>query len=179
MWVADFLVNNFGTDDDATFMLEHFEVVIVPIANPDGYIFTWTDNRMWRKTRRNNGDGTFGVDANRNWDSNWGGVGSSGNPSSDTYRGPEVFSEPETRAIADFISASGKVCAAIDTHTYAQDILGPIGWTYDRSDDEGLYRGASRAINEGIFASSTKTYQTGPGSVVLYSSPAAPRTGTT
>ncbi len=168
MWVADFSVNNYGVDSDVSFLLDNFEVVIVPIVNVDGYVYTWTSNRLWRKTRRNNGDGSFGVDPNRNWAANWGGVGSSGTTSSDTYRGPFVFSEPETTALSNFVLANPQVCVAVDTHTYAQNILSGIGWTYDRPDDEALQRGSMRAINAGMHSSSTKTYLTGPGSAVLY-----------
>ncbi|MCB9840538.1 MAG: hypothetical protein H6809_02660 [Phycisphaeraceae bacterium] len=168
MWTGDYLVENYGTDPGATFLLDNYEVIIVPIVNPDGYVYTWTTQRLWRKTRRDNGGGSFGVDPNRNWDANWGGQGSSGDPNSETYRGPFVFSEPEVLAVSNFVSANPQIAVCVDTHTYAQNILSGIGWTYDRPDDEALQRGAMRAINTGMHSSSTKTYLTGPGSVVLY-----------
>ncbi|MBK6995998.1 MAG: hypothetical protein IPH31_14140 [Lewinellaceae bacterium] len=66
-----------------------------------------TRRRFWRKNLRDNGDGTFGVDLNRNYGYFWGNDdnGSSPNPNSQTYRGPEPFSEPETRTMRDFVQA--------------------------------------------------------------------------
>ena len=69
-----------------------------------GYEFSRTPgNRWWRKNRRRNANGSFGVDLNRNFDEHFGVVGTSSNPSSDTYRGPSAFSEPETKALTDFV----------------------------------------------------------------------------
>ncbi|KAF4528948.1 hypothetical protein B566_EDAN017340 [Ephemera danica] len=46
---------------------------ILPVANPDGYVYTWTVNRTWRKNRRNNTrEDCRGVDINRNFDIHWG-----------------------------------------------------------------------------------------------------------
>ena len=78
-------------------------------------MYTWTTDRLWRKNRRKTGSNNSflhslrtrfasercnGVDLNRNWDSNFGGVGSSLNPCSELYAGPSAFSEPETSALA-------------------------------------------------------------------------------
>ncbi|XP_078492769.1 carboxypeptidase A4-like [Ciona intestinalis] len=54
-------------------ILNEMEIVVIPIANPDGYEYTWTDDRMWRKTRSDTGHVCMGVDPNRNWDANWSG----------------------------------------------------------------------------------------------------------
>ncbi len=110
-------------------LLNNVEVIIVPIINPDGYVFSWTNTRLWRKTRVNNGNGTFGVDANRNWGFEWGGEGASTSPGNETYRGPNAFSEPETAALRDFIVARPRLDAHIDFHTFSQLILSPWGYT--------------------------------------------------
>ena len=52
---------------ECSYILDNLDVYIVPIVNVDGYIYTWTNNRLWRKNRRDNGGGVFGVDINRNW----------------------------------------------------------------------------------------------------------------
>lgn len=101
---------------------------IIPIVNPDGFRYTWTDNRLWRKNRRNNGSGSYGVDLNRNFSKAWGGSGSSGNPNSETYRGPSAFSEPETQAIRNLLLSLQRVGGFIDYHSYSQLILWP--WAY-------------------------------------------------
>ena len=143
MYLADWLVSSYGTDDIATRLIDDVEWFILPVMNPDGYVWTWTDNRMWRKNRRDNGDDTVGVDLNRNWGYEWGGNGSSGNPSSSTYRGPEPFSEPETQAMRDFILAHPNIVAYIDYHSYSELILWPWGYTGDLcpDDDEFAYVG--------------------------------------
>ncbi len=101
---------------------------IVPILNPDGYRFTWTNDRFWRKNRRNNGNGTFGVDLNRNYSVGWGGAGSSGNGSSQTYRGTAPFSEPETQAVRSFNMLMPGMVACVDWHSFGQLVLWP--WSH-------------------------------------------------
>lgn len=108
MW---YLLENYGTDPLATYILNTRELYFVPCVNPDGYVYNeMTDpfgGGMWRKNRRDNGDGSFGVDLNRNYGYAWGidDIGSSPDPFSDVYRGPSAFSEPEIQALRDFIIA--------------------------------------------------------------------------
>lgn len=75
MYIADYLVNNYDTDPCIKSLLDSTDFYLAPCVNPDGYVHTWPpdDVRLWRKNRRNNGDGTFGVDLNRNWAYGWGG----------------------------------------------------------------------------------------------------------
>ncbi|QQR86760.1 MAG: immune inhibitor A [Flavobacteriales bacterium] len=106
MW---YLLENYGTDPLATHIVNTRELYFVPCVNPDGYVHNETiapmGGGMWRKNRRDNGDGSFGVDLNRNYGYAWGidDWGSSPSTVSDTYRGPSAFSEPETQAMRDFI----------------------------------------------------------------------------
>ncbi len=128
-YIASKLVSDYDTDDQVRMLLDRARVVVVPIGNPDGYLFTWSDERFWRNTRRDNGDGTFGVNINRNWGYEWGNEGSSGNTSSTNYRGTHAFSEPETRALRDLAHGLGdKIVAHIDYHSYSQLIMWPYGY---------------------------------------------------
>ena len=142
MYVARQLVSNYGTFEDITSMMDDVEHYIIPVVNPDGYVYSWTDDRFWRKNRRDNGDGSFGVDLNRNWDFEWGrNDGSTGNTSGWTYRGTEPFSEPETRAMRDFFQDNQNIVATIDYHSYSQLILYPFGYSDDAiPEDETLMR---------------------------------------
>ena len=140
-----YLVNRLATEwapgsADAD-ILNRYEVVLVPMVNPDGYVFTWTTDRFWRKTRRPNADRTFGVDPNRNWSYEWGrNNGSSGSPSSDVYRGTAPFSEPETAAMRDFVTSLGsRAVLHWDVHTFGRLILWPWGYTSTPSPAAGLY----------------------------------------
>jgi hypothetical protein len=84
---------------------------------------------MWRKNRRDNLDGTYGVDLNRNYGFNWGfdNVGSSNLTSSDTYRGTAGFSEPETQAVKWFIEQHN-FQFNLNYHTYSNDLIYPWGY---------------------------------------------------
>jgi murein tripeptide amidase MpaA len=117
------------TTNQVSEWLQKVDFYIIPIQNPDGYHFTQVKNRMWRKNRRKNKNGSFGVDLNRNWDEHFGVIGTSNNPSDETYRGPFAFSEPETKAVADFILSISNRYAGIDFHasihivTYRLELL--------------------------------------------------------
>lgn len=113
MRLIKYLASNYGSDARVTNLLDTTEVWIIPVANPDGYQFTFTNERLWRKNLRDNdGDGQItlsdGVDLNRNFDSHWGydEEGSSSNESSGIYRGSGPNSEPETQAVIDFIQSN-------------------------------------------------------------------------
>jgi murein tripeptide amidase MpaA len=113
-------------------LFDTLQFYVAPVVNPDGFAFTQSNNRLWRKNRRVNSDNTRGVDLNRNWADHWGGGGASPDPSSDTYRGTAAFSEPETANIAAYIkkieAAGAVVESAWDVHSYSQLILRPFGW---------------------------------------------------
>ena len=149
-YLADTLVNGHGADDRITPLVDDLAWHIVPLANPDGYQFTWNSNRLWRKTRKANGDGSFGVDWNRNFAAGWGGPGSSGNTGSDTYRGTGPFSEPETQAIRDDVAANPNTAIFFDVHCYSQLVLWPYG--YDSTEPEGPAGEIHRNLGEGIAA---------------------------
>jgi hypothetical protein len=128
------LLENYGTDPEVTYLVNERELHFVPVVNPDGYVYNQTTNPngggMWRKNRRINGGGVFGVDLNRNYGYNWGinNEGSSGNPSSDTYRGPSAFSEPETQAIRQFHQGR-TIYTAFHYHTFGNYEIHPFGLT--------------------------------------------------
>ncbi|KAI9168637.1 hypothetical protein H9P43_008026 [Blastocladiella emersonii ATCC 22665] len=111
-----------------TALLDAAEWIIVPVVNPDGYAYTWESDRLWRKNRRSNGGGAYGVDLNRNYPANWGHGGSSKFPYSDTYMGPSEASEPEVQALTKFFLSHPRTVAGLDLHSYSQLILRPLGW---------------------------------------------------
>ena len=129
MW---YLLENYGTNDEVTYLVNNTQMFFVPCINPDGYVYNETTNPngggMWRKNRRNNGGGVYGVDLNRNYSYGWGTTGTSTNTSNDTYCGPSAFSEPETQAMR-WLVQNNDFEMAFNAHTYAEDILFPIGTT--------------------------------------------------
>ena len=116
------------------------EIWMVFNLNPDGseYDIATGAYRSWRKNRQPTaGSSSVGTDLNRNWDYRWGCCGgSSGTPSSETFRGPSPFSAPETQRVRDFVNSrvvggAQQIKTGIDFHTYSELVLWPWGWTYD------------------------------------------------
>ncbi len=130
------LLENYGTDAEATYLLDNMELYFVPCINPDGYVFNEVNSPngggMWRKNRRDNGDGTFGVDLNRNYGLSWGfdNSGSSPDPASEVYRGTAAFSEPEIQVVRDFCE-SHDFRLTLNYHTYGNLLIYP--WAYEPS----------------------------------------------
>lgn len=114
-----------------------------PVVNPDGYEYSHTYDRLWRKNRSNNGFiRCSGVDLNRNYGYKFGGAGTSDVRCSEIYRGSSAFSEPETLAHKRFFEQTKeKFYAFLTFHSYGQYILYP--WGYDKvvpEDHEDLKR---------------------------------------
>lgn len=134
MRLIRYLVENYGQDTQVTDLLDTVEVWVIPVANPDGYEYTFTNDRLWRKNLRDNdGDGEItiadGVDLNRNFDAHWGldEEGSGALPSDMTYRGSAPNSEPENRAVIHLIE-SQDFKFVVSYHTYGDLILYPWNW---------------------------------------------------
>lgn len=119
------LVDNYDADNQLQALFSQVRLYIVPLVNPDGFDYTWTDDRFWRKNRRPE----FGVDLNRNWSVSWGEEpGSSSNPESGNYRGTGPFSEPETAAVRAFAVGLPNLIAHVDVHSYSQLVLYPLSY---------------------------------------------------
>jgi len=113
-------------------LLDTRDIWIIPMVNPDGAEFDTSEGKYhwWRKNRRDNKDGTFGVDLNRNYGFKWGTGGSDNDTSSDVYMGQSPFSEPETQAIRDFVKSQVNAKVLLTFHTFSELILYPWGHTY-------------------------------------------------
>ncbi|XP_023163920.2 zinc carboxypeptidase A 1 [Drosophila hydei] len=134
---ATFIINQLLTSnlESVKDLADNYNWYIFPHANPDGYVFTHTTNRMWRKTRTPYGS-CFGVDPNRNWGFHWNEVGASSDPCSDTYAGPSAFSEIETLSLSNYIaSIKDEIQLYISFHAYSQYLLYPYGHTGDLPDN--------------------------------------------
>ncbi len=123
-------------------LLRRRDVWVLPVANPDGYQYTFSADRLWRKNRRPNPDGSVGVDLNRNHAAGWGldNEGSSPSPASEVYRGPAPESELETQAIVSFHRDHPPVLS-VSYHSYTGLVLYPPGNTYGKlAQDLGVFR---------------------------------------
>uniref|UniRef100_A0A2K6NY28 Carboxypeptidase A5 n=1 Tax=Rhinopithecus roxellana TaxID=61622 RepID=A0A2K6NY28_RHIRO len=128
IWTANKIVSDYGKDRVLTDILKAMDIFIELVTNPDGFAFTHSMNRLWRKNKSiRPGIFCIGVDLNRNWKSGFGGNGSNSNPCSETYHGPSPQSEPEVAAIVNFITAHGNFKALISIHSYSQMLMYPYG----------------------------------------------------
>ena len=150
---AEHLVHSYGTDPDITWLLDHFELHIVPLANPDGRkLAEQYESRFQRKNANDSNGGScavppqpadqYGTDLNRNHSFLWGGASPAA--CSETYQGTSAASEPETQAIEAYVkslfldqrgeddqdpaplTSSGLL---ISLHSFGEMVLWPWGWT--------------------------------------------------
>lgn len=159
-YIVDRLVSQYAINPDVTAMLDGLTFYVAPVMNPDGYVHTWNGQRLWRKNRRNNGDGTYGVDLNRNWDWSWCTAGASSSTGEETYCGPSPASEPETQALVDYILDRPDIVAHIDWHSYSQLVLRPFGHDYvDPSEpDYTIIYNIGQDMRDAIYATHAKSY---------------------
>ncbi|XP_066923660.1 carboxypeptidase A2-like [Clytia hemisphaerica] len=131
MFMIKKILEEKNKDGNIKKLLEKFEVWIIPMFNPDGYEFSMTENRMWRKTRtRISGSKCVGIDPNRNFKREWGGIGSSGDACSDVYRGQCPEEAPCVRAFAQQLRCNQKrLHAYFSLHSFFQLLLTPNSYT--------------------------------------------------
>jgi len=135
-WISSattlWMINEILTSNDIAVrsVVDSVTWYIVPVTNPDGYVYTHEENRLWRKTRSIHNLLCRGVDPNRNFGYNWRQGGSSNVACSDTYAGPTPFSENESRAMMDFYATvADKVDVYFCFHSAAQMLMYPLGNT--------------------------------------------------
>jgi hypothetical protein len=138
--LISYLTSNYGTDPRVTALVDSRQIWIVPTCNPDGLDYVHHDDIWWRKNRRDNEDGTFGVDLNRNFGYMWGydDIGSSPYPWDETYRGTAPFSEPESQAIRDFTEAHNFVIN-LSYHSFGNWWLYPWGYIPENTPDHETF----------------------------------------
>ncbi|NXQ35595.1 CBPA1 Carboxypeptidase, partial [Alaudala cheleensis] len=148
VWFAKKIVQDHANNEGVASILETMDIFLEIVTNPDGFAYTHTTNRMWRKTRsKNAGSICVGVDPNRNWDAGFGDAGASSNPCSETYHGPYPNSEPEVKSIVDFVKSHGNIKAFVSIHSYSQLLLYPYGYTSTPAPDQKeLHEVSAKAV---------------------------------
>jgi len=89
-----------------------------------------------------------GVDLNRNYPFQWGGIGSDNSPYTDIYCGPESvggFSEPETQAIQS-LTENYTIRYALSFHSGTELVIYPWGYTGTPPPDENLFISVCKEI---------------------------------
>ena len=167
LYFMNYLLEHYDSDPEIQYIIDNTELYFVPIVNIDGYAYNiYTDPEgggMWRKTRRDNGDGTYGVDPNRNYGYAWGwdDNGSSPYTYDETYRGPYAFSEPCIQDIRDFCLNHNFVFA-LNYHSYQGLLLYPWGYLPDLPPDNEVFSDFSSIMTL------ENGYAFGPGYATIY-----------
>ena len=157
MYAANRITTQYGNNASITNIVNSRELWFVPIVNPDGFIYTQEEQwpvapneqgSLWRKNFRDNGDGTLGVDLNRNYGFAWGynNQGSSQFPADETYRGPAPFSEPETQIIRDLGEAI-RFSGAISFHSFSNLVIFPWSYRAVHAPEYPLYKELGRRFS--------------------------------
>ncbi len=164
MW---YLLENYSSDPSVKQLVDNTQMYFVPVFNVDGYTYNITTypagGGLWRKNRRNNGAGSFGVDVNRNYGYKWGydDSGSSPDPESEIYRGTAAFSEPETRMMKHFCE-SHNFLIALNYHSYANLFLYAWGWSPFTTPDNAVFDAYGKQMTR------ENNYTYGPGCTTIY-----------
>ncbi|SGY13991.1 BQ5605_C010g06019 [Microbotryum silenes-dioicae] len=136
--------------DNTRQLLDEIEFTFIPVLNVDGYAYTWTNNRLWRKNRQPVGSDCFGLDLNRNWPYAF--SSPRPNPCSEAYPGSEPFQSPELQALSAYLThEKHNIKAFLDLHSFGQFILFPYSYSCDHAspDQENHFEavvGAQKAL---------------------------------
>jgi carboxypeptidase A4 len=153
---------------------------VITHTNVSGFVYTQTDDRMWRKNRQErDGESCVGTDVNRNWPHQWDiPGGSSPDACSETYRGESPGDSPENQVLTNHTLAVGETNGIkffVDWHAFSQLILLPYGYSCSATIDDldkqmELAGGVAEAIQsvnglEFVYGPTCETiYQTAGGS---------------
>ncbi|KAK6184875.1 hypothetical protein SNE40_007237 [Patella caerulea] len=173
LYITDRLLASYTTDSEAAYMLNSFDWIIIPVTNPDGYEYSHTDDRYWRKNRHYRGGNCRGVDLNRNFDARWGTTGVSSSCSSDIYPGSAAMSEIEAQNVQDLVAdiqnGGTRLIGYLAVHSYSQMILLPYSHTfgsrppnYQNLDNYGISAGNA------LYNVHGRRFQVGTGPELLY-----------
>ncbi|XP_018516493.1 carboxypeptidase B2 [Lates calcarifer] len=173
LWFVHHSLSFYGQNQDITKILDDMDVYVLPVMNPDGYKYTWTTNRMWRKNRSySRSNICVGVDLNRNFDANWCTEGASSDPCTEIYCGAFPESEPETEAVANFLrSHKNSIQLYFTIHSYSQMLLFPFSCTFDQAENHSDLLEMAQEAAQKIRRYYRNIYQYGSGAKTIYLAP--------
>ena len=134
-YIAYSLITQHNTDTEINKFLSEFDFVFVPTINPDGYVYTWQQDRLWRKTRQPTPlHFCHGIDLDRSFGFAWDGQSATSNPCSETYAGGGPFEATEARMLANWarnqtVEGEMEFIAFLDLHSYSQQVLFPYSYS--------------------------------------------------
>ncbi|XP_061745441.1 carboxypeptidase B2 [Nerophis ophidion] len=173
LWFIQYALGFYKQNQDITEILDNMDVYVLPVMNPDGYHYTWTTNRMWRKNRSTKrGSLCVGVDLNRNFDANWCTEGASDDPCSEIYCGAFPESEPESEAVANFLRGhKDSVQLYLTMHSYSQMLLFPYSCTLKEAENHNDMMEMVQEASQAIRRYYRNMYKYGAGAKTIYLAP--------
>ncbi|TRY58491.1 hypothetical protein DNTS_004910 [Danionella cerebrum] len=168
-WFVKEALSTYGSDADMTNLLNKMDFFVLPVFNIDGYEYTWTKDRMWRKTRsKNSGSSCIGADPNRNFNAGWCSTGASSNPCSDTYCGSSPESEIEAKNLANFIRSNKSIIKSyLTVHSYSQLLLFPYSYKYGLAADHSELLSVAQGATSALRSLYGTKYTSGPGATTI------------
>lgn len=146
-------------------MAQRYEWYFLQVPNVDGYAYTWSTDRLWRKTRRPNKNILcHGADPNRNWDLQFGEFGASSNPCSAFYAGDFAFSEPELKQLSEFVPNVPNLAAYFSFHSYSQLLMTSYAYTLEHLDNYNTLISIGEKAIESLKARHQTEYRLGTAS---------------
>ncbi|KAF5005055.1 hypothetical protein FDECE_8471 [Fusarium decemcellulare] len=172
------LIQGYGSNGNITKFVDDYDFWVFPFVNPDGFVYTQTTERLWRKNRQPNPSNAtcVGRDLNRNWPHKWDAndQGASKDPCSNTYRGEKPNDAPEIQGLRKLVDKLGKTSGIklyIDWHSYSQYLLAPVGYSCTKYvDNLGQHINLASRASKAIRAVEGVQYTFGPSCTVLYPS---------
>ena len=156
-YVAYSIITSYGKDEQITSLLQDMDLIFVPTLNPDGYVYTFDHDRLWRKNRQATSlEFCPGVDLDRCWNFKWDGQRTIHDPCSESFAGSTPFAAVETRSFAEWVNNATEtngmnIVGMLDMHSYSQEILYPYAFTCHENpptleDLEEMGQGIAKAI---------------------------------
>lgn len=165
-YILDQLLGKYGVSDPETNYIDHLNIFIIPVLNPDGYEYTWTNDRLWRKNRQILESSPLycrGIDIDHSFSYQW--ADDHTWPCDEDYNGEYPLEAQEARLLAYMLNDTLKLHdhlqlqGFIDLHSYSQEILYPYSYSCDHEprDKENLLE-LAYGLSKAIRINSNKVY---------------------
>ncbi|KAF2843258.1 hypothetical protein M501DRAFT_926284 [Patellaria atrata CBS 101060] len=169
------LLSGYTTDATIKSYVDKYDFYIFPVVNPDGFVYTQTNDRLWRKNRQTvSSSSCLGRDINRNWPYKWDVPGgSSTSPCAETYRGQAGGDAPETKGLSAHVNALANSAQGlklfIDWHSYSQLFMTPYGYSCSaRHPNDAELQSLARGVANAFAGPYGTRFQYGPICSTIY-----------